>query len=119
MLTIVASFADELRSRSENDLATLFTHRPDLLSPVPNDFSALAARANSTPSLVRALDSLNLWQYQIIEAICAISDAFKKSELIAVTSSETTFAIEHLWQLGLIYKDGDKYRAPTNLKLLI
>jgi hypothetical protein len=119
MLTIVASFADELRSRSENDLAALFTHRPDLLSPVPNDFSALAARANSTPSLVRALDSLNLWQYQIIEAVCAISDSFKKSELIAVTSSETTFAIEHLWQLGLIYKDGDKYRAPTNLKLLI
>ena len=39
MLTIVASFADELRSRSEKDLAALFTNRPDLLSPVPNDFS--------------------------------------------------------------------------------
>ena len=119
MLTIVPSFADELRARSESDLAALFTLRPDLLSPVPNDFSALAARANSTPSLVRALDSLNLWHYQIVEAACALAESFKKSDLVAVTSSETTFAIEHLWQLGLIYKDGDKYRVPTNLKLLI
>ena len=103
MLTIVPSFADELRARSESDLAALFTLRPDLLSPVPNDFSALAARANSTPSLVRALDSLNLWHYQIVEAACAVAESFKKSELVAVTSSETTFAIEHLWQLGLIY----------------
>ncbi len=119
MLTVVPSFADELRARSESDLAALFTLRPDLLSPVPNDFTALAARATSTPSLVRALDSLNLWHYQIVEAACAVGEPFKKSELIAVTSSETAFAIEHLWQLGLIYKDGDKYRTPTNLKLLI
>ena len=119
MSTPVPTFADELRLRSENHLAALFTLRPDLLSPVPNDFSALAARANSTPSLVRALDSLNLWHYQIVEAACAISEPFKKSDLIAVTSSETNFAIEHLWQLGLIYKDGDKYRTSTNLKLLI
>ena len=119
MSTLANTFADELRLRSESDLAALFTLRPDLLSPVPNDFSALAARANSTPSLVRALDSLNLWHYQIVEAACSIAEPFKKSELIAVTSSETTFAIENLWQLGLIYKDGDKYRTPTNLKLLI
>ena len=119
MSTPVPTFADELRLRSESDLAALFTLRPDLLSPVPNDFSALAARANSTPSLVRALDSLNLWHYQIVEAACAISEPFKKSDLIAVTSNEASFAIKHLWQLGLIYKDGDKYRTSTNLKLLI
>ena len=97
MSTPVPTFADELRLRSENDLAALFTLRPDLLSPVPNDFSALAARANSTPSLVRALDSLNLWHYQIVEAACAISEPFKKTDLVSVTSSETNFAIEHLW----------------------
>ena len=119
MSTVAITFADELRSRSDEDLASIFRLRPDLVTPVPNDFSALSARATSTPSLVRAVDSLNLWHYQIIEAACALPEPFKKSELVAVTSEETTFALEHLWQMGLLYKEGNNYRTPTNLKLLI
>ena len=119
MSTVAITFADELRSRSDEDLASIFRLRPDLVTPVPNDFSALAARATSTPSLVRALDSLNLWHYQILEAACALPEPFKKSELVAVTSEETTFALDHLWQMGLLYKEGNNYRTPTNLKLLI
>jgi hypothetical protein len=100
-------------------LASIFKLRPDLVSPVPNDFSALAARATSTPSLVRALDSINMWHYQIIEAACALPEPFKKSEIVAVTSEETAFALDHLWQMGLLYKEGNNYRTPTNLKMLI
>ena len=119
MSTVAITFADELRSRSDEELANIFRLRPDLVIPVPNDFSALAARATSTPSLVRALDSLNLWQYQIIEAACALPEPFKKSELVAVTSEQTNFALDQLWQMGLLYKEGNNYRTPTNLKLLI
>ena len=119
MSTVAITFADELRARSDEDLATIFKLRPDLVTPVPNDFSALAARASSTPSLVRALDSLNLWHYQIVEAACALPEPFKKSELVAVTSEETAFALDHLWQMGLLYKEGNNFRTPTNLKLLI
>jgi len=119
MSTVAITFADELRARSDEDLATIFKLRPDLVTPVPNDFSALAARASSTPSLVRALDSLNLWHYQIVEAACSLPEPFKKSELVAVTSEETAFALDHLWQMGLLYKEGNNYRTPTNLKLLI
>jgi hypothetical protein len=119
MSTVAITFADELRARSDDDLAKIFKLRPDLVTPVPNDFSALAARASSTPSLVRALDSLNLWHYQIVEAACALPEPFKKSELVAVTSEETAFALDHLWQMALLYKEGNNYRTPTNLKLLI
>jgi hypothetical protein len=119
MSTVAITFADELRARSDEDIATIFKLRPDLVTPVPNDFSALAARASSTPSLVRALDSLNLWHYQLIEAACALPEPFKKSELVAVTSEETAFALDHLWQMGLLYKEGNNFRTPTNLKLLI
>lgn len=119
MSTVAITFADELRSRSDEELSNIFRLRPDLVTPVPNDFSALAARATSTPSLVRAIDSLNLWLYQIIEAACALPEPFKKSELVAVTSEQTNFALDQLWQMGLLYKEGNNYRTPTNLKLLI
>ena len=119
MSTVAITFADELRARADDALASIFKLRPDLVSPVPNDFSALAARATSTPSLVRALDSINMWHYQIIEAACALPEPFKKSEIVAVTSEETAFALDHLWQMGLLYKEGNNYRTPTNLKMLI
>ncbi len=119
MSTVAITFADELRARADDALASIFKLRPDLVSPVPNDFSALAARATSTPSLVRALDSINMWHYQIIEAACALPEPFKKSEIVAVTSEETAFALDHLWQMGLLYKEGNNYRTPTNLKVLI
>lgn len=119
MSITVPSFADELRTRSDEDLNDIFKLRPDLVSPVPNDFSALAARATSTPSLVRAIDSLNLWHFQIVEAACALAEPFKKSELLSITTPETNFALDHLWKMGLLYKEGNNYRTPTNLKLLI
>ena len=119
MSTVAITFADELRARADDALASIFKLRPDLVSPVPNDFSALAARATSTPSLVRALDSINMWHYQIIEAACALPEPFKKSEIVAVTSEETAFALDRLWQMGLLYKEGNNYRTPTNLKMLI
>jgi len=119
MSTVAITFADELRARTDDALASIFKLRPDLVSPVPNDFSALAARATSTPSLVRALDSINMWHYQIIEAACALPEPFKKSEIVSVTSEETAFALDHLWQMGLLYKEGNNYRTPTNLKMLI
>ena len=119
MSTVAITFADELRARADDALASIFKLRPDLVSPVPNDFSALAARATSTPSLVRALDSINMWHYQIIEAACALPEPFKKSEIVAVTSEETAFALDYLWQMGLLYKEGNNYRTPTNLKMLI
>ncbi|NCU77770.1 MAG: hypothetical protein EBV61_00225 [Actinobacteria bacterium] len=119
MSKLAITFADELRARSDDDLASLFKLRPDLVTPVPNDFTALAARATSTPSLVRALDSLNLWHYQIIEAACVLAEPFKKSEIVSITSQESNFALDYLWQMGLLYKEGNNFRTPFNLKLLI
>ena len=106
MSTVAITFADELRARSDEDLELIFQYRPDLVSSVPNDFSSLAARATSTPSLVRALDSLNMWHYQIIEAACVLPEPFKKSELISVTSEESTFALDYLMANGLVIQRG-------------
>ena len=71
------SFAEELRGRDDKSLAQLFAARPDLLSPVPSDLSALAARANSMPSLFRARDVLTQWQFDVLTAMALLSEPFE------------------------------------------
>ena len=51
------SFSDYLRSVDDAALISLFSARPDLVTPVPPDIASLAVRACSAPSLARAIDS--------------------------------------------------------------
>ncbi len=115
----VNSFADELRARSDEAIAQLFAVRPDLLSPVPTDLSALSARANSTPSLMRALESLNKFQLEVLTSASTLNQPFSKSELLSVSVPEAGDELLRLWAAALIYKDGTKFRLPGNLGQLI
>jgi hypothetical protein len=115
----VNSFADELRARSDESIAHLFVVRPDLLSPVPTDLSALSARANSTPSLMRALESLNKFQIEVLTSASALTQPFSKSELLSVSVPEAGDELMRLWAAALVYKDGTKLRLPGNLGQLI
>lgn len=115
----VNSFADELRARSDEAIAALFEVRPDLLSPVPTDLSALSARANSTPSLMRALESLNKFQLEVLTAACILNEPFSKAELLSITTPEAGDELLRLWAAALVYKDGSKFRLPGNLRHLI
>jgi len=115
----VNSFADELRARSDEAIAHLFAVRPDLLSPVPTDLSALSARANSTPSLMRALESLNKFQLEVLTSASTLTQPFSKSELLSVSVPEAGEELLRLWAAALVYKDGTKFRLPGNLGQLI
>ncbi len=115
----VNSFADELRARSDESIAHLFAVRPDLLSPVPTDLSALSARANSTPSLMRALESLNRFQIEVLTSASTLTQPFSKSELLSVSVPEAGEELLRLWAAALVYKDGTKFRLPGNLGQLI
>ena len=42
------SFADYLRTLDDAALISLFSHRPDLVTPVPPDVASLAVRASSS-----------------------------------------------------------------------
>lgn len=114
-----ASLTDELRTRSDEEIASLFTARPDLASPVPNDFSSLAARATSTPSLVRALDGLNRFQYQVIEAIAALEEPLEIERLIASSDPASENELDDLWMRALIYFDRGAVRMPRAVRDLI
>jgi hypothetical protein len=72
----IRSFADYLRGLDDAALLRLFTHRADLISPVPPDMASLAVRASSAPSLARAIDALNAWQFQVLEACAVATEPF-------------------------------------------
>ena len=69
----IRSFTDYLRGLDDAALLRLFSHRVDLVTPVPPDIASLAVRATSAPSLARSIDSLNAWQFQVLEA-CAVAN---------------------------------------------
>ncbi|WP_433531057.1 helicase-associated domain-containing protein [Micromonospora sp. CA-263727] len=65
---MTTSLADHLRSLPDESLAALLQLRPDLVVPVPADVAALAIRAQSRVSVSRALDGLDQFTIQIMDA---------------------------------------------------
>jgi hypothetical protein len=115
----IRSYADYLRSLDDNSLIALFEVRPELTSPVPADIATLAVRASSIPSLVRAVDSLNRWQLQVLEAAAVLSEPFTEKELLVATDKAAKFVIPALVDRALIYSGNDGYRLPTNLREIL
>src|SRR6266508_245238 len=65
----MSTLADYLRALPDDDLAALVRLRPDLVIPVPADLSALASRAQSRLSVARALDGLDRFTLEVLDAL--------------------------------------------------
>jgi hypothetical protein len=113
------SFSDYLRSVDDAALLNLFTARTDLVTPVPPDIASLAVRACSAPSLARAIDSLNQWQFQVLEAAASLNEPFLEKSVVTLTEKEAKSALEHLVTIGLVYPSEDGLRLPTQLRDVI
>src|SRR5688572_13445616 len=66
--TMATTFADHLRSLTDEALSALIQLRPDLVVPVPADISALAVRAQSRGSVARCLDGLDEFTLAVLDA---------------------------------------------------
>ena len=110
------TFADDLRARSDEELAELFKARPDLINPIPADLTTLASRATSAPSLIRAIEGLNQWQIQVLEVASLFEDSFTASEIAEMTTKEASAVLSQLVTLGLLYKDSKKFRIPRAVR---
>ncbi len=62
-------FADAIRGLPDEELGALLRLRPDLLVPVPADTHSLAARAQSKVSVARALDGLDQFTLEVLDAL--------------------------------------------------
>lgn len=65
---MASTLTDYLRALPDSALAALFGRRPDLVTPPPTDVAALAARAQSRVSVARALDGLDLFTIEVLDA---------------------------------------------------
>jgi hypothetical protein len=76
-------------------------------------------RACSAPSLARAIDSLNQWQFQVLEAAASLNEPFLEKSVVTLTDKEAKGALEHLVKVGLVYPSDDGMRLPTQLRDVI
>ena len=67
------SLAEDLRSRTDEQIAALLLARPELAAPVPADTTALAARASTRAATARAVDDLDVPALQVLEVLAALS----------------------------------------------
>ena len=70
---MTTGFADQIRDLPDDRLAALLRLRPDLVVPVPADLSGLAARAQSRVSVARALDPLDRFTLEVLDALRSIA----------------------------------------------
>jgi Helicase conserved C-terminal domain/WYL domain len=104
------SLADALRAAGDDELAALLAARPELLVPVPVDMSQLAYRAASSPAVARALDRLDRWRLQVLEAAC-LDGPVSRDQLHALLqpapAPAVDAAVDDLLSQVLLWDDGD------------
>src|SRR5687767_4863166 len=103
-------FADQVRALPDEALGALLKLRPDLLTPLPSDTAALAARAQSTISVARALDGLDQFTLEILDGLRLLPQP-SLSGLVALSSHEgVPAALDRLRARFLVYGDPEELR---------
>jgi hypothetical protein len=99
------SFADDLRLRSAEDLATLIRYRPDIADPIPEDLAQLAARASSNASIRLVLEGLSRAELAVLAPLATASQPVSPQSLPVTPDQHVPlFAIvRRLWSLGVLW----------------
>ncbi|NUT36098.1 MAG: hypothetical protein HOV79_23830 [Hamadaea sp.] len=119
---MATSFADRLRALSDEALGELLRARPDLVTPVPPDLSALAARAQTRLSAARVVDRLDRFTLEILDAarLTRSDDGYTSMDAIVALAAvpsggpepaRVREAVHTLQRLFLLYGSDDELRV--------
>jgi hypothetical protein len=104
------SYADDIRARSDEDLAHLLGLRPDLARPAPADVTGVAARAGTLASTARAVDALDRRLLSVLEAAVLVRPPVTAEALgtllgDGLSAAELDEALTDLWARALLWRD--------------
>jgi hypothetical protein len=105
------TLADELRARSDEQLAALLAARPDLLSPPPGDVGELAVRATTSPSVWRAITRLDMFCRQTLEALLALPEPCPVERVAQLLGVDPGPALEELRTRALVWGPAQALRT--------
>ncbi len=107
-IPVVRSLADDVRARTDVELADLLRCRPDLARPAPSDLTALAARATTRASTGRAIDGLDLGHLQVLEASLIVTPPLGPASVAALLGTDdvprVAEILESLWTAALLWR---------------
>jgi hypothetical protein len=111
--------ADDVRGRSDEQLYELLRRRQDLARPAPADLSALAARASTRASVLRAVDTLDLAHLQVLEAVMAAPTPIQLDAVAGLlgldSADELSQLLGDLWTLALLWRSPEGLRVVRTL----
>lgn len=115
------SLADDLRRRDDDALGRLLELRPDLVHPVPPDFTALTSRATAGPSVARCLDSLDALHLHVLRMVVVSTAQGPQSadDIVAAAAKPLAHdaiapcrgALEGVITRALVWGDAEHLRA--------
>jgi hypothetical protein len=97
------TYAEWLRARDDDELRALFACRPELITPVPADITALSSRASAPSALSRALDRLDRLGLSVFEALLVLPSPTTYKDLVAAVGADVRGAVDRLRALALVW----------------